>query len=137
MFEGHEAHRQGFHTHYSTSLSRRKMLSLSLPLTCLCLRVRDCVSVSMCHSPPPVFLDIVQRIHFFCTMNVCVCVCKREREKGIVQACASVSPNRHCLPVGFFFVFFSSTDTNSVQDVSSYSAPGEASVNELIGDLMP
>lgn len=48
-----------------------------------------------------------------------------------MQACVSVSLNLHFLPVGVY------ANSYSVQDVSSYSAPREASVNELIGDLMP
>lgn len=55
------------------------------------------------------------------------CVYVRERESD----CASISLNLRFLPVGVY------ANSNSVQDESSYSAPGETSVNELIGDLMP
>lgn len=52
-------------------------------------------------------------------------------ERENVCVCVSVSPNLRCLPVGVY------ANSNSGRDVSSYSEPGETSVNELIGDLMP
>lgn len=51
--------------------------------------------------------------------------------KRLCKGYVSVSLNTHFLPVGVY------AKSNSVQDLSSYSAPGETSVNELIGDLMP
>lgn len=57
-------------------------------------------------------VDIVQRV-------------SRKRD------CASLSFNPYFLPVGVY------ANGNSAPDASSYSAPGETSVNELIGDSMP
>lgn len=83
----------------------------------------------MCLSPLQVGLDIIQCICAVVCARLCVCVYDRARKRE--TDCRSVSLNLRCLPVGVY------ANSNSVRDVSCYSDPGETSVNELIGDLMP